>query len=146
VTGLFYVGVVLFFFPRWRIMAGLALIAFLFAKLVVTSTISFIYKRKRPYQKLEYCPPASPIFLTFLHKKFDSMPSGHAASLAAISTVCWTFCPSIGILGFIATFFNGIARVVLGYHHPSDILAGWLLGFATGYLAYAWLLPRLFTI
>lgn len=144
-TGFFYLGTVLFFFPRWRGMALLALIAFLFAKLIICEGVSFFYKKSRPYQRLNFIPPTSPFFLSYIDKKFNSMPSSHAASLVAICAVCLVFWPLLGILGLIATVFNGFARVILGFHHPSDILAGWLVGVFAAWVVISWLAPMLFT-
>jgi undecaprenyl-diphosphatase len=34
------------------------------------------------------------------------------------------------VLGAVVVLAIGVARVVLCVHHPSDVLAGWALGFA----------------
>ncbi len=145
ILGFFYAGTVLFFFPRFRILAVLALITFLFAKFAVNDLVYFFYKRQRPYQKLNFSPPASPFFLSRLHKKFNSMPSDHAASLMAIACVCLVFLPWLGVLGLMATILDGVARVILGYHYPSDILVGWLVGVLSALAVVHWLGPLLFT-
>lgn len=144
-VGFFYAGIALFFFPRLRAVAILALVAFLLAKFVVCDCVYFFYKKQRPYQKLNFSPPAATFFISWLHKKFDSMPSSHAASLTAISCVCLVFLPWLGALGLISAVFNSVARVILGYHYPSDILAGWLVGILSGLGVVYFLAPLLFT-
>jgi membrane-associated phospholipid phosphatase len=145
VVGFFYCGVVLFFLPRWRAMATLALAAFLFARFVICEAIYFFYKKVRPYQKLHFLPPFFPLLLSFNEKRSNSMPSGHAASLMAVSCVCLAFLPWLGLPGIVAAIFNGIARVILGYHYPSDVLAGWLVGIFSAFVAVYWFAPALFT-
>jgi undecaprenyl-diphosphatase len=142
----FYIfSAVLLLFPKYRMWAILAFIAFVLAKFVISGAISFFFKRVRPYQKLSFTPPTFPFLFSQLHKKSNSMPSTHAASLMAISVVCLIFLPILGILGLISTLINGIARVVLGYHYPSDVLVGWLVGLVTALASLYWLWP-LFTL
>jgi undecaprenyl-diphosphatase len=68
-----------------------------------------------------------------------SFPSGHAlgvlVSVAALLAVAW---PMVGearrrwllVLGVAIVVAIGGGRVVLNVHHPSDVLAGWALGYA----------------
>jgi membrane-associated phospholipid phosphatase len=67
----------------------------------------------------------------------SSFPSGHALGTAVAVTAMlvaapplrkrWrTICIVIGVLIVVAV---GAARVVLNVHHPSDVLAGWALGY-----------------
>ena len=73
------------------------------------------------------------------------MPSAHAASLVSISCVCLVFLPWLGALGLISAVFNGFARVILGYHYPSDILAGWLVGILSAFAVVYSVVPLAFT-
>ena len=68
-----------------------------------------------------------------------AFPSGHAlgvmVGVLAYSAIVWPAVrPSlrvwIGILGAALVVVIGIGRVVLNVHHPSDVLAGWALGYA----------------
>ena len=145
VVGFFYCGVIFFFFPGFRAITFLASIAFLLARLVICETVYFFYKKVRPYQKLHFLPPFFPLLLSINEKRSNSMPSGHAASLMAISCVCLAFLPLLGVLGLIAAIFNGIARVILGYHYPFDVLAGWLVGLLSALAVICWFGPLLFT-
>lgn len=68
-----------------------------------------------------------------------SFPSGHAleatATVLALLTVAWPVCSgramrvTLGALGALSVFTVGVARVALNVHHPSDVIAGWALGY-----------------
>lgn len=69
----------------------------------------------------------------------SSFPSGHALGLMVIvlatltvtlpvlapAARCWAIAA-----GVLAVVTIGVARVVLNVHHPSDVVAGWALGYA----------------
>jgi membrane-associated phospholipid phosphatase len=71
---------------------------------------------------------------------YHSMPSGHSAemTLQALPLALRTrnlllpYLPSV-LLG-LALAVMGFTRVALGWHHPSDVLAGWALGTLGGLL------------
>ncbi|MCX2932609.1 phosphatase PAP2 family protein [Mycobacterium sp. CVI_P3] len=79
-----------------------------------------------------------------------SFPSGHAlgamVGVLALLTVLWpSLTPGLrawlGVLGGVLIVLVGLARVVLNVHHPSDVLAGWALGYLY-YLVCLQLVPR----
>jgi membrane-associated phospholipid phosphatase len=144
-VGFFYCGIILFFIPHWRSLAIMAFFAFILAKFIISKPIYWIYNRQRPYQKWNFVPPSSGFFFSWVNKKPDSMPSTHGASFMAINLVCLAFFPVLGVLGIITTVFTGMARVILGYHYPSDVFAGWFVGLISALLAILWLSPVLFT-
>ena len=67
----------------------------------------------------------------------SSFPSGHALGAAvavlAMSLAGWgvlrRWRTTVVVLGVLTVAAVGIARVVLNVHHPSDVLAGWALGY-----------------
>jgi undecaprenyl-diphosphatase len=65
-----------------------------------------------------------------------SFPSGHTMNAFALAAVLSLFQPLLApVLGLVAASI-GASRVFLGRHYPSDVLAGALLGLATGGAAY----------
>lgn len=65
----------------------------------------------------------------------DSYPSGHALrSIVLVSSVLFALPVRISRKATAAlvtvVILIGVSRVYLGEHHPSDVIAGWLLGFA----------------
>lgn len=69
----------------------------------------------------------------------QSFPSGHALGLMVgvlvLLSVVWPFVRPrlrwwLVVLGALIVVTIGIGRVVLNVHHPSDVIAGWALGYA----------------
>ncbi len=75
----------------------------------------------------------------FVYAYSTSFPSGHAVGVTvgvlALLTVAMPVVRGplrawlIG-LGVVVVIAIGVGRVVLNVHHPSDVLAGWVLGYA----------------
>lgn len=83
----------------------------------------------------------------------SSFPSGHAlgviVGVLAILTVLW---PILGrlrvplaVLGAVLIVLVGVGRVVLNVHHPSDVVAGWALGYLYYLLCMRLVPPRRLT-
>lgn len=121
-----------------------AFMAFMFARVFVSPGIYLFYKKPRPYQKLGFVPKHSRLF-SFLTKKNNSFPSDHAVAFSSISTIFILNFPFLSWFLIPVALLNGIARVVLGYHYPVDVLAGWLLGVLCA-LTLANLFPLPFTL
>ena len=61
--------------------------------------------------------------------KINSFPSDHAVLFFALATGFWFVSRRLGILAFAyAAVIVALPRVYLGYHSPSDILGGALIG------------------
>jgi undecaprenyl-diphosphatase len=100
--------------------------------------VKSIAGRPRPSTALVYGPSTS-------------FPSGHAlgamVGVLALLTVLW---PSLGprlrvilaVLGGVLIVVVGSARVVLNVHYPSDVLAGWALGYLYYLLCVRLVPPR----
>lgn len=68
-----------------------------------------------------------------------SFPSGHAVGIVVCVLALLAVClprtrpalrPWLGMLGAMLILTIGAGRVLLNVHHPSDVLAGWALGYA----------------
>ncbi|HSK29537.1 MAG TPA: phosphatase PAP2 family protein [Candidatus Limnocylindria bacterium] len=60
---------------------------------------------------------------------FSSFPSDHAILFFALSTAIWTRNRSAGILAFAwSLVVISFPRIYLGFHYPSDIIVGALIG------------------
>jgi len=92
---------------------------------VVTEVAKAVSARPRPATALT-------------HAASTAFPSGHALGMTvgvlAFLTVLWPHLTLVGrrvgvVVGVGLILSVSIARVVLNVHHPSDVVAGWALGF-----------------
>lgn len=106
---------------------------------ILMSSLKLIFMRDRP----EVIP--------HLTAALDpSYPSGHTLMSAVIylslAAMLSYFQKSRSLkfysitIAIILTFLVGVSRVYLGVHYPTDVLAGWSLGFA--WAAFCWILFR----
>jgi len=94
---------------------------------IVVLAIKFTIKRRRPEGDWGA-----------IYRNTDphSFPSGHAARACMLAVLAWNF--DITPLNWILTIWAplvSMARVSLGVHYLSDVIAGWLLGFPLAYVA-----------
>lgn len=107
----------------WKLRAGILMTGILITA-VVTMAAKFTIRRQRP-----------PGEWGEIYRSVDphSFPSGHASRavmLAVLSTII--FPPWIAILLLIWALLVALARVAMGVHYLSDVIAGGLLGAALG--------------
>ncbi|AKK25761.1 phosphatase PAP2 family protein [Mycobacterium sp. EPa45] len=85
------------------------------------------------------------------HGSSTSFPSGHAlgvmVGVLALLTVLWPHLSQrlrlvLAVVGGALVLVVGVARVVLNVHHPSDVLAGWALGYVYFLLCVRLVPPR----
>jgi undecaprenyl-diphosphatase len=99
----------------------LALVAFLavLASAGAATAIKYIVRRPRPQERSGFYTP-----------RYDrySFPSGHAARMAAIAVVLGHLAPPLAPLGYGLALVVAVCRILVGVHYPSDVLAGWFIG------------------
>ncbi len=65
-----------------------------------------------------------------------SFPSNHAANMMAAGSVCWWFTRRRARWAWwLLPLVIGYTRVYLGYHYPTDVMAGWIVGGCVASLA-----------
>ncbi|HEY7565579.1 MAG TPA: phosphatase PAP2 family protein [Acidimicrobiia bacterium] len=117
---------------RRTAMVGLAAVAItsFLANLVAKS----LFRRRRPTDQV-------PEARRLRTPGSSSMPSGHTASAAAFTRVVGAAYPRLRIPLDALAAAIGFSRVYTGVHHPTDVLAGWLLGRGIGTLVGATAVP-----
>lgn len=110
----------------------LTVCSFIISRSLVTTLINLVYKKQRPYQKFNFNPITSNFF-SLRTSVPNSFPSRHSIAFSAVAGSVFVFNPVIGSALILVTVITGIGRIVLGYHWPSDIIAGVVFGSITGY-------------
>jgi len=94
----------------------------------VYKAIKSVIGRPRPFESLDNVR-----LMMGTHDGF-SFPSGHATISFCLATVIAMRYPKARYPVFLAAALVAISRTYLGFHYPSDILTGALLGMLIGYI------------
>jgi len=104
---------------------------------ILAQLLKIMFHMPRPMQyfgsHLIHC------YAGFTRTGFTSFPSGHTASIFALTTVLSFYFPGklAGFLLVLVAIFGGVSRVYLSSHYPVDVLFGALLGVASSLLTLA---------
>ncbi|RPI66879.1 MAG: phosphatase PAP2 family protein [Ignavibacteriae bacterium] len=90
----------------------------------ITLLLKNVIDRPRPYQAYPDC------ITNYAHDADGSMPSGHSAGSAALATSLSLRYPEWYVIApsVLYALYTGFARMNLGMHYLSDVLAGYALG------------------
>ena len=106
---------------------------------IVTQSMKKIVGRQRPYN-------AYPGFISYHHfEKDSSFPSGHTSNAFAIATTLSLTYKKWYVVApaYLWAVGNGYARLYLGQHYPTDVLAGATVGVGSAFLS-RWLTEKFF--
>jgi undecaprenyl-diphosphatase len=110
---------------RARLLLELALATVLANAAIVT--LKRLFRRARPVAARP-CPPLGlPASGTFDFDEF-SFPSGHTVNAFALAVLLTAFLPHWAPLWFAMAVNIGVARILLRFHHATDVLAGAAIG------------------
>lgn len=115
------------FKKHWKMVLQ-ALISAVLARFVIVELIRWVWQRPRPFID-------NNVNLLLTHNA-SAFPSGHAAFFFGLSTIVFLYNKKIGALFFAGSILISLARIFVGIHWPSDILAGAVVGILSGLLIY----------
>ena len=87
--------------------------------------IGFLMRRPRPFTLPSVITRIEPPLTQY------SLPSSHSAIAFAIASSLALANPWLGAIGFLLAILIAFARVAVGVHFPTDVLAGAALGIAS---------------
>ena len=112
----------------WADAVGVDMLVFAFfvgvplaTSLFVSFAISAIVGRKRPFAQHGFDPAIGVRYLG------SSFPSDHATCATSLGLSAFFFSPTLGVLAIIGAICIAVARVGVGVHYLSDIVAGALV-------------------
>ncbi len=111
-----------------------ALMAFIAAR-----PLAYFWNRPRPFLILPIEAPIEPSIWDEIMRILGSdgaFPSDHTAFWGAITTGVFLTSPTWGVVALLATAFFAAVRVALGYHYPTDMIAGFIIGVVSVLLVY----------
>jgi undecaprenyl-diphosphatase len=104
---------------------------------LVVQLIDLHYFRARPYIVFPQLIPQ--VERLFYEPTVSSFPSFPAAVTFAFALGIWLENKRAGVLLFIMAALMSLARIYIGIHYPSDILAGAAIGLTTTFIFF-WIL------
>ncbi|MEK6221936.1 MAG: phosphatase PAP2 family protein [Chloroflexota bacterium] len=121
---------------NWKYRAIILFVA-IFITATIVMALKFTIRRQRPEGDWGQ-----------IYRKTDphSFPSGHAARGMLIGVLAWGLGPAwFGWVLIIWGPLVGLARIAMGVHYVSDVLAGWVVGAVMGIISYMFL-PQMLSV
>ena len=109
--------------PAWQRAAALAGLSALMA-LGIGQLVGLMLPRARPYEVM-------PAVVLVRHAADTSFPSDHAIMVGAVIASLWFLQRGLTAMLVIIGALVLVARVYIGVHYPTDVIAGAALGAAT---------------
>jgi undecaprenyl-diphosphatase len=106
---------------------SLAVLPVILSRGIITEVIRFFYERPRPFLFFDIQPLID-------HASTGSFPSGHAAAFSALALAIFYLNRQWGRRFLALVLLMGLARIFVGVHWPSDILAGAAIGLLSAFL------------
>jgi len=127
-----------------RVMASLAIrIGFVFMAIAVPGLFAAIVKRligrARPFVAGD--DAWTSLFLVW-RSDYASFPSGHATTAFAAAVAIGALWPKLRVLMFTYAILIAVSRIVVKVHHPSDVIAGAIIGSIGALLVRNWYAAR----
>jgi undecaprenyl-diphosphatase len=103
-----------------------------FALLLARTIALLIPFRDRPFQNPDYHFQLPFTVTGFVHS-WNSAPSDHAVLFFCLATSLWMVSWRLGVVAMChALFVVSFPRIYVGYHYPTDIISGALVGIGMG--------------
>jgi undecaprenyl-diphosphatase len=114
--------------PAKRVQLIATLISVFFVMVITLSLAGLVPFRQRPFLNPDFKFNSLIPFNAML-TQFSSFPSDHAALFTSLATGFYFVSRKIGIITILFVFIYILfPRLYLGYHYPTDILAGTVIG------------------
>jgi membrane-associated phospholipid phosphatase len=97
-----------------------------------------LFVRSRPMANMLLEPVGDPSLWNFMPRLFSqagAFPSDHAALFFLFTAIIFSINQKAGWLSLVLSIYFSFLRIGIGYHWPSDIAAGAMLGTLVGWLA-----------
>jgi membrane-associated phospholipid phosphatase len=98
--------------------------------LLIVMPIANAVDRTRPF----VAHPHSKLLIS--HGTDPGFPSDHATAAFAMALGLWLYDRTIGAIALVLAAIVAFARVYVGVHYPSDVVAGALIGMAVALILY----------
>lgn len=99
---------------------------------IVTELIRFLWHRSRPFIALNFTP-------LIPEDQTWGFPSGHATFFFGLAIAVYFMNRKWGVLFIMLAALNAVARVYVGVHWSTDVIAGAAIGIISGYIIHGFL-------
>jgi len=103
---------------------------------IVAKIASQFYYNARPFIVGDFIP-------LLPHTNDNGFPSDHTLLSSAIAMTLFFFYQKRGLFLFVVAFLVGLARVLVGIHHLSDIFGSMIIASLVAYIIFTFVLPKI---